>query len=123
MPQGFKNSHTIFGTALTSNLKAFSADQHSCSLLQYLDDLLLAGPTWEECMEGTHLFLSLLWEAGYKVSQKKAQICQESVKYLGFHLSWGNTGSALRGNKLSVPFQPLRPVSKSENFWEPQVST
>jgi hypothetical protein len=38
-------------------------------------------------MEGTHLLLSLLWKAGYKVSRKKAQICQNTVKYLGFHLS------------------------------------
>jgi hypothetical protein len=40
-------------------------------------------------MEGIHHLLSLLWEAGYKVSRKKAQICQNTVKYLGFHLSQG----------------------------------
>jgi hypothetical protein len=40
-------------------------------------------------MERTRLLLSLLWEAGYKVSQKKAQICQNTVKYLTFHLSQG----------------------------------
>jgi hypothetical protein len=40
-------------------------------------------------MEGTCLRLSLLWEAGYKVSRKKAQISQKTVKYLGFHLSQG----------------------------------
>lgn len=32
-------------------------------------------------MEGMHLLL--------KVSKKKAQICQEKVKYLSFHLSQG----------------------------------
>jgi hypothetical protein len=52
--QGFKNLPTIFGTALESNLKAFSDDQHSCTLLQYVDDLLLAGPIQEDCMEGMH---------------------------------------------------------------------
>jgi hypothetical protein len=72
-----------------SDLKAFSADRHSCTLLQNVDDLLLAGSTLEECMEGTHLLLSLLWKAGNKVSRKKAQICQNTVKYLGFHLSQG----------------------------------
>jgi hypothetical protein len=55
---------------LASNLKAFSTDQHGCTLLLYGDDLLLAEPTQEYCMEGIHL-LSLLWEAGYKVSRKK----------------------------------------------------
>jgi hypothetical protein len=73
LPQCFKISPTIFGTALASNLKAFSANQHGCILLQHVDDLLLAGPSWEDCMEGTSL-LSLLWEAGYKVPRKKAQI-------------------------------------------------
>jgi hypothetical protein len=30
-----------------------------------------------------------LWKAGYKVSWKKAQIFQDTVKYLRFHLSQG----------------------------------
>jgi hypothetical protein len=34
LPEGFKNSPIIFGTALASDLKAFSANQHSCTLLQ-----------------------------------------------------------------------------------------
>jgi hypothetical protein len=40
-------------------------------------------------MEGTHHLLFLLWKAGYKVSQKKAQIFCDIVKYLRFHLSQG----------------------------------
>jgi hypothetical protein len=64
LPQVFKNLPTIFGTALASNLKVFSADQHGCTLLQDIDELLLARPTQEDCMEGTYLLLSLLWEAG-----------------------------------------------------------
>jgi hypothetical protein len=40
-------------------------------------------------MEGTHFLRSLLWKAGYKVSQKKTQIFQNTVKYLGFHLLQG----------------------------------
>jgi hypothetical protein len=58
--QGFKNSPPIFGTGLASDQKAFSADQLSCTLLQYVDELLLAGSTWKDCMEGSHLLLSLL---------------------------------------------------------------
>jgi hypothetical protein len=88
--QAFKNSSTIFGTALASYRKAFLANLHGCILLQDLDDLLLAGPTWEDCMEREEsLHLSLLPEAGYKVSRKRAQICQNIVKYLGFHLFQG----------------------------------
>jgi hypothetical protein len=89
LPQGFTNSSTIFGTALASDLKAFLANHYGCTLLQYIDDLLLAGPTQGDCVEGTYLLLSLLWKAGYKVSSRKAQICQDTVKFLRFHLSQG----------------------------------
>jgi hypothetical protein len=68
------------------DFKAFLPDQHDCTLLQYIHDLLLAGPTWKNCMKGICLLLSLLWEAGYKFSWKKTQICQNTVKYLSFHL-------------------------------------
>jgi hypothetical protein len=98
-----------------SNLKAFSANQHGCTFFQYIDDLLLTGPTQEDCMEGISLLLSLLWKAGYKVSQKKAQICQDTVKYQGFTCHKNNVDWALRGNRLSVPFWPPRPVDRLQN--------
>jgi hypothetical protein len=94
----------------------------AATLLQYVDDLLLAGPTQEDCMEGKCILLSLLWDAGYKVSRKKDQICQNTVKYLSFHLSQGQTGLAPRGNRLHVPSQPLKPSGKLESFWELQNS-
>lgn len=72
---------------LASDLKAFPADKHSCTLLQDVDNLLLARQMQEGCLEGTQQLLTLLWEAGYKVSSKKAQICQEKVK--SFHLPQG----------------------------------
>jgi hypothetical protein len=54
-----------------------------------VDDLLLAVANHQDCLKGTEFLLCLLWGAGYKVSQKKAQICQDQVKYLGFHISQG----------------------------------
>jgi hypothetical protein len=87
--QGFKNSPTIFGTALASDLQAYSAEEAGCTLLQYVDDLLLAVANHQDCLKGTEFLLRLLWEAGYKVSRKKALICQDQVKYLGFHISQG----------------------------------
>jgi hypothetical protein len=96
---------TIFGTALASDLKAFSAKQHGSTLLQYIDGLLLAGPTREDCIEGTFLLLSFLWEAGYTVSRKKAQICQNAVKYLSFHLPRGQSrlGPERKQTGFSIP--------------------
>jgi hypothetical protein len=116
LPQGFNNSSTIFETVLASDLKDFSADQHGCILLQYVHDHLLAGPTQEAYMEGIHLLFSLLWKTGYKVSQKKAQICQDAIKYLRFHCREDNVDWALRGNRLSIPFWPPRPANRLENL-------
>uniref|UniRef100_A0A8C5WHM2 ribonuclease H n=1 Tax=Leptobrachium leishanense TaxID=445787 RepID=A0A8C5WHM2_9ANUR len=82
LPQGFKNSPTIFGCALSQDLLAFNAQPDKVVLLQYVDDLLLASPTEKDCLSATKALLHLLSQAGYRVSKKKAQICKQSVKYL-----------------------------------------
>ncbi|XP_030069247.1 uncharacterized protein LOC115476811, partial [Microcaecilia unicolor] len=90
LPQGFKNSPTIFGTALGQDLKTFKSEPSRRVLLQYVDDLLIAAVTQEECFEATRELLELLLDAGYKVSRSKAQLCQSEVKYLGFCISQGS---------------------------------
>ena len=89
LPQGFKNSPTLFSGALAADLAEFPGQKLGCVLLQYVDDLLLAGTTEAQCLEGTRALLSLLMEAGYQVSKKKAQICKKQVKYLGFNIMQG----------------------------------
>ena len=83
--QGFKNFPAIFGEALASDLNSYHPEEYGCWLLQYGDDLLLAAETKEKYWKGTKTLLQLLMEAGYWVS-KKAQICKEEVRYLGFVL-------------------------------------
>lgn len=78
LPQGFKNSPTLFSGAPASNLSKFPEKDLGCVLLQYVDDLPLASSTRAQCWEGTQALLRLLIEAGYWVSKKKkAQICQK----------------------------------------------
>ncbi|KAK1346490.1 hypothetical protein QTO34_000346 [Cnephaeus nilssonii] len=80
LPQGFKNSLTLFSGAIESDLSS----QH-----RTLDDLLLGSSTGAQCWEGTRALVRLLTETGYRVSKKKAQICQKEVKYLGFRITQG----------------------------------
>ena len=87
-PQGCKNSPAIFGEALASDLDSSQPENDGCWLLQYVDDLLLAAETKGKCWEGTKALLQLLMEAGYRVS-KKAQLCKEAVRHLGFVLKKG----------------------------------
>ena len=70
---------------MASDLSSSHPEEYGFWLLQYGDDLLLAAETKEKRWKGTKALLELLMEAGYRVS-KKAQICKEEVKYLGFVL-------------------------------------
>ena len=89
MPQGFKNSPTLFDEALHHDLAPFRAQNPQISLLQYVDDLLLAASTQELCFDGTKKILNELGELGYRVSAKKAQLCRTKVTYLGYTLRKG----------------------------------
>lgn len=59
------------------------------TLLQYVDDLLLAGEAHEECEHGTRRILAKLGELGYWASDKKVQLYQIEVTYLGYTLRDG----------------------------------
>jgi hypothetical protein len=66
-----------------------TANRKTCTILQYVDDILLEAPTLEACKNRTEELLQFLQEEGYKLSQTKAQICLEEVIFLGYHLSQG----------------------------------
>lgn len=89
LPQGFKNSPTLFDEALHRDLAPFRARNPQISLLQYVDDLLVAATTQELCCDGTKRLLNELGELGYRVSAKKAQLCRTEVTYLGYTLREG----------------------------------
>ena len=72
--QEFKTSPTLFISALATDVAEFPGQKLDCVLLQYVDDLLVASTMQAQCLEGTKALLSLLMEAGYQVSKKKAQI-------------------------------------------------
>ena len=65
----------MFDEALHQDLAHFRASHPQVTLLQYVDDLLLAGTTKEERHRGTELLLEELAHLGHRASAKKAQIC------------------------------------------------
>lgn len=86
-PQGFRDSPQLFGQALSKDMLEFSYD--SCTLLQYVDDLLLCTPSEDLISQGTTALLNVLAPKGYKISKAKAQMCPTSVKYLSLIISEG----------------------------------
>lgn len=89
LPQGFKNSPTIFDEALHRDLREFRETTPEVTLLQYVDDLLLATDNRDACRRGTEKLLGTLARLGYRASAKKAQICQNRVIFLGYSLEGG----------------------------------
>lgn len=53
LPQGFKNSSTLFDEALHRDLADFRVQHPTLILLQYMDDLLLAARSEDSCKRGT----------------------------------------------------------------------
>lgn len=72
-----------------SDLAEFRVQHPHLTLLQYVDDLLLAAETEDECKQGTASLLKILGHLGYRASAKKAQICRQKVLYLGYQLKGG----------------------------------
>ena len=58
-------------------------------MLQYVDDILLCAETEKACSRASEDFLNFLAGCGYKASREKAQLGQQSVRYLGLNISEG----------------------------------
>lgn len=50
LPQGFKNSSTIFGNQLAKDLESWETPPEKGRLLQYVDDILIATETEDAYM-------------------------------------------------------------------------
>jgi hypothetical protein len=69
----------LFQGSPNSEFVTFPEDNPNCTLLHHMDNLLLASHDLEKCWEGTKALLACLSWAGYKVSWKKVQLCQQEV--------------------------------------------
>ena len=86
LPQGFCDRPHLFGPSLSQDLENFNSSE--AVVLPYVDDILLCAETEEAC-SGASDFLNFLAGCSYKASREKAQLCQQSVRYLGLIISEG----------------------------------
>ena len=100
LPQGFKNSPTVFREVLAKDLKMFNRDQEGF-FLQYIGDILIASSTYKDCLLNTVTVPSHLSKRRCKVSPHKAQICKQEVVYLGFQWKQG-TRSLMADGKQAI---------------------
>ncbi|KFP57688.1 hypothetical protein N322_00610, partial [Cariama cristata] len=74
--------------ALEQILKGYEVGK-GVTMVQYVDDLLLAGKSEEKVREESIKLLNFLSLQGLKVSKSKLQFVEEEVKYLGHRLTRG----------------------------------
>ena len=74
----------MFNEALSEDLYEYRTCHPEVILLQYVDDLMLAGTTEKACSRATGDLLQTLGILGYCASAKKVQISWQEVTYLGY---------------------------------------
>lgn len=105
LPQGFKNSPTLFRNQLAKDLEQRERPHEAGVILQYVDDLLIATEMKELCIIWTISLLNFLGLNGYRVSSQKAQVALQQVTYLGYKITAGqwNLGTARKEAKCQTP--------------------
>ncbi|RMC09600.1 hypothetical protein DUI87_13386 [Hirundo rustica rustica] len=88
LPQGFTESPNLFGQALEQILQEYQTGE-GVTLIQYVDDLLIARETEDKVRAESIRLLNFLSAKGLKVSKAKLQFVEEEVKYLGHYLRKG----------------------------------
>lgn len=89
LPQGFHNSPTIYHQALRRHLADPECPKLESTIIQYVDDVLIASPTEEIHDTELRFLLDYLCEKGHKAGLSKAQLSTPSVQYLGQWVSQG----------------------------------
>lgn len=117
LPQGFKNSPTLFDEALNSDLHMFQRGHPKCTLLQYVDDLLLASDNEAKCQKATEDLLETLQTLGYMPQLKRHNYAPSQLH------TWDTISAMVNGPFLLVESKPfykfphLKLSSRYKNSW------
>lgn len=111
LPQGYCESPTIYSDVINSSLSTFDPPKNS-QILTYVDDILVASESKEDCQQDTLALLKHLAQEGHKVSKSKLQFCKENVKYLGHQLSAG--GRTILEERKTAILQAPKPQTKKQ---------
>lgn len=113
LPQGLKNSPSLFNNILKTHLSELTPHlPPNTVILQYVDDILIAAPSTAKNLQATSLVLHFLATKGYKVSKDKLQICRPTVHYLGRLITSGATSMSPE-HKSSILNHPKPNTGKS----------
>ncbi|XP_051242063.1 uncharacterized protein LOC127355326 [Dicentrarchus labrax] len=109
--QGYCESPSLYNQALSASLDPLVLTPGT-ALLQYVDDLLIAAPTQEQCERDTLKLLRHLATEGHKVSLSKLQYVKQAVTFLGYDIS--GKGKTLSPKRIEAIRTLPKPVTKKQ---------
>ncbi|AAB58786.1 pol protein, partial [Simian T-lymphotropic virus 2] len=83
LPQGFKNSPTLFEQQLAAILSPIRKAFPTSTIIQYMDDILLASPAQGELQQLSKMTLQALVTHGLPVSQAPREQTPGQIRFLG----------------------------------------
>ncbi len=106
LPQGFQNSPTIYHQAVRRDLCDPECPVKQSTMIQYVDDILIASTEHEVHQTELASLLDYLHKKGHKCSFHKAQVAKKQVTFLGQTIGAGNR-SITQDRAASVKAIPL----------------
>ena len=113
LPMGFVDSAAVYSAAVNMHLAQLTLPGPS-TLLQYVDDILVASPTESDCVQDSLALLTHLAMGGHRASLAKLQFCQPDVNYLGYVLR--NGCRYLSPERVKAIQDIKRPQTKNRTF-------
>lgn len=115
LPFGFSLAPYLF-TKLTKPIVAKLRSQ-GVIVLAYLDDILIFGNNYDECMTNMEKIISPLQKLGFTINREKSQLLPSKiVRYLGFMINSGNMLLSLPEEKKVSLSEKCAAVIKSKQI-------
>lgn len=96
LPQGFHSTPAIVNQRVTQMLSQLGQGDQPW-VISHIDDILIAGRSYEETRDRTRTVLELIQKTGFKAKFEKAQLVQRKVLYFGMTI--GDKGREIHASK------------------------
>ena len=94
LPFGAKCSPEIFHE-LTQAVRRIMLSRNSCDIIAYLDDFLIVGETYNECLASMNDLVVVLRYLGFRINYNKMEMPTKSLTFLGIELHSENLTMSL----------------------------
>ena len=97
---GCSSSPGIFQRLSSAVVRIMKRLDYKCVFVEYLDDFLIIGDTYKECLEGQLALINILIKLGFYISWEKVVSPCQRIQFLGLILDSNNMSITLPSDKI-----------------------